>query len=98
MANRTIILDSQFSANSFEIGYHPKKVRLAGAGWCTPAVDPSAKYLQIDLQNFYKIEIIVTKGTSRSWVKSYYLDYSFDGADWTQAKIRDERRVSIIIY
>ncbi|CAB4016855.1 Hypothetical predicted protein, partial [Paramuricea clavata] len=92
LADRTKILDSQFSAYSYKSGFEPKKVRLAGAGWCTAAADPSAEYLQIDLQNFYKIEIIVTKGTSSSWVKSYYLDYSFNGADWTQAKIRDERR------
>ncbi len=96
-SSNSVILDSQISAKSNFPTFEPHNVRLNGRSWCS--LDNNEDYLQIDLGNFYKIEIIVTKGRLTlplAYVKSYYLDYSFDAANWKQAKIKDETRASIL--
>ena len=99
LADRNTISDSQITAMSFAPDFEPSEVRLSGAGWCSESENPTGEYLQINLQAHYKIEIIVTKGRLHdmyrdSFVKSYYLQHSIDGMNWTQPVIANERRVS----
>ena len=98
-SSNSTILDSQISAKSNADEFEPHEVRLNGNSWCS--LDNNEDYLQIDLGDFYKIEIIVTKGRLTlplAYVKSYYLYYSFDAANWKQAKMKDGIRVSILYF
>ena len=87
------ILDDQFFSSTTYDSAEPKKARLNDVGWCA-ADDDTDPYLMIDLKDFYKITIIVTKGsmTYSSWVRSYWMA-SLKG-EWTAVKIGDGTRVS----
>ena len=85
------ISDSNITAGSEQSASTPaKNGRLnytSGSSWCAGTSDKNP-YLQIDLQILHIICAVSTQGNSQAdqWVKNYTLQFSSDGAIWTDYK------------
>ena len=78
------ILDTQLKASSNS----PDAIngRLYNtSSWCSLTTS-SMEYLQIDLGNVKTVTGVATQGdpSSKNWVKTYALSYSYGGDRWTQ--------------
>lgn len=69
----------------------------SGSSWCAGTGDTSP-YLQIDLQALHIICAVSTQGNSRAdqWVKTYRLQLSVDGTNWTDYKEGGQVKVKSI--
>ncbi|XP_048584992.1 lactadherin isoform X2 [Nematostella vectensis] len=90
--NRSIILDSQFSASSFRDPYGwPKEGRLYNRyvqhetfGCWRPLYFQAGEYLQVDLLSVKTITGVATQGYPYTdfWVTRYGITYNIDGLTW----------------
>ncbi|XP_028403035.1 uncharacterized protein LOC114525803 isoform X3 [Dendronephthya gigantea] len=96
LANNAEIQHSSFTAKTFLPSHEPHKARWNDLGWCSRYSNTTDEYLQIELPKFYTINVLATKGVTspNSWVKSFYLDHSWNGVNWHQVKINGIRTIS----
>ncbi|XP_022808475.1 receptor-type tyrosine-protein phosphatase F-like [Stylophora pistillata] len=88
---RGAIPNSNITASSIQSASTPAKHgRLnyaSGSSWCAKTSERNP-YLQIDLQTLHIVCAVSTQGNSQAdqWVKTYKLQLSTDGTNWTDYK------------
>ena len=85
------IRDDQLDAKSYDNGWEPRKGRLGNdRAWCSDIEDPGVEYFEIDLKRVRHVSAIATQGVKyvfkEYYVKTYALEYSYDGTQWYQYK------------
>ena len=86
-----VIKDDQLDAKSYNNGWEPKEGRLHNnRAWCSHIEDPGVEYFEIDLKRVRHVSAIATQGIKgffrEYYVKTYTLEYSYDGTRWYQYK------------
>ena len=77
------ISDSQLKASHHFLSFNPSKGRLNNErAWCTNRID---EYFEIDLLKVRHVSALATqgyKGLFHNYVKTYEIQYSYDGVKW----------------
>ncbi|KAK3742967.1 hypothetical protein QZH41_008386, partial [Actinostola sp. cb2023] len=82
------IYDWQLRSYSHDRGYYPSDGRLNGrSAWCSDSETAWKEYFQIRLDKVRHISGIGTQGYKSTlfgsyWVKSYAIEYSYNGYEW----------------
>lgn len=90
-----IIPDPQITASSYYLSYYPHIGRLNGEkGWCQKTSRITDDYLQVDMGVGRTVCGVATQGKANgSYIKSYRLSFSTDGASWTVYKEQNVEKV-----
>ena len=94
-----IIPNAKMTASSNYLSYYPYNGRLNGnTGWCQKTSSiTGTDYLQVDMGLTRSICAVATQGKKNgSYVTSYKLKLSTDGAYWTTYKENNVDKVCII--
>ncbi|KAL9962023.1 hypothetical protein ACROYT_G031082 [Oculina patagonica] len=88
VADNNIIPDDNITSSTVYHSYYPYEGRLNGdTGWCPETENDRDDFIQVDMGKERSVCAVATQGKkTRSFVKSYKLSFSTDGANWNMCK------------